>query len=149
VYAVNGHVFALVTRPAIGRSAGSEVVIESVALGDDPLKAQAGGGVSGVPHRLLPASYLRHLEEGGPMRVGDWAVLPPTEAYLVAEAEGDRVVVAAAEHGRILLASAGGREDSPERFFVVDPGEAPEALEAPSFVEALLERGGSDPGGSS
>lgn len=139
VYAVNGHVFALVTRPPVGSRSRGLVEVEQVVLGPaDPLSA---GQEVDASARSLPDSYLRYVSGGKAREVNGWSVLELVEAYGVAGDDADLAVLAAGAGGRLLVGRVGEAE---ERYFIVDPGEPASTLEADSFDTALWEVAGGD-----
>jgi hypothetical protein len=143
VYAVNGHVFALVTRPMVKTRSSAAVEILEIEPGTtDPLQVTSS---SDSRSQFLPASYFHYLESIRTRFVNGWSVLEPSEAYEVADETCDVLVLAAGRNGRLLAGRVG---QEAERYFVLDPGRKSRRLDCETFEQALRVTAGDDRTGS-
>ena len=134
LYAVSGHLFSLVLRPAVAdpkRAMPEEIQVEPTNFSSllDPDASQRLD--------VAPPSFLEAERLSANQNANRWAVLEPRNLYIVALPLADWAVLAQAPDGHLLL---GRRSETGESFCVANVEDnVVRPLAATTWAEALLE----------
>ena len=136
LYAVSGHIFSLVLRPAVARPKRAMLEDIDIRLLDTGLLDDSTAGTNAALE-TAPTSFLDREGDVQAWKGRKWAILETEEIYLVPLSEADWVVLAQGPQHELLL---GRRTEDGESFCVANlETDAIRLLAASAWGSALQE----------